>query len=752
MLRKIIIALSSLAMVAAAIAVPTPAPAQAQGDSGLRLVSEFLVPNSRNVKYPHVAASRGQVTVSGNINRDKAVVWTKAAAATAFPDPFELGEADGTPDYSSTAVTYGSDGSLYVAWANQPARQILMRSRNPQGAWGPLRVLESGTPFGINPEIAVTTSGQIFVAWREVDRPLRFRFSSDGGNTWSSRRDVSDKMALKGAFGMAAGPGGRLGVVFNAAEGDLYQIFVSLWNGNNFVTTRVTATNDNYADPTITFAPSGQAYVAWRGVATSGGNAGAFFAEQQADGSWPRSRLIGGAIFDNVNISSDEQGNIHMAWVGTAAGAPTVYYAFKPAGAAFRGPLASSDTGALYSARLAASVADTPFGHVVNEEFSGSSLFTRYSLFNANAVTFGGEPVVENGSARVAPASDGTVALTFRSLAGNPDQVRWRWEGPPSDTANDSGGWQALSPVTRVPVPNAIRNNTSCRPVTLFTQLRNSTTGVVEPQPRSLQVNLDGIVEAIVYLDNPFAKATAGEIQEGAPLNVVAGAPGGAPNYTRVPLTWLTVFADTDCSGITVAEVGPTADKVEQTFVINDGVFSGLVALPNLANLKPGPVPFVVRVRDGAGNLRLYNFEVIFDETKPVYRSGSFTASADEDGDVLQNLTFSNVVIEDQYPGGYWGVWIANSPDAVSDPANAQNLNWTVVEVPAEDRSDNGFVIPEWSLATGLQGDQLRAGGDYYIYVRFLDGAGNPTDEVISTSIESVQLLRPEVELPLVRR
>lgn len=752
MLRKIIIALASLAMAAATLAVPASQTARAQGDAGLGLASEFIIPNSRNVKFPHVAAGRGQVNVAGNINRSTAVVWSKGAAATSFPGPFELGPAEGTPDYSSASIAYGTDGSLYVAWSNQPARQILMRVRNPQGQWGPTRTVEGGTPFGINPEIAVTSNNQIFVAWREVDLPLRFRTSNDGGANWSGRRDVADIVAYRGAFGMAAGPGGRLGITFTGSEADRLQIFVGLWNGSSFITSRISPTNDNYASPTITFTPSGQAFAAWRGVATSGGNAGAFFAEQQPDGSWPRSRLIGGAIFDNVNINSDEQGNLHMAWTGSATGGPTVYYAFKPAGGAFRGPIASSDTGTVFNPRLSASIADNTYAHVVNEEFSGSNLFTRYSLFSANVVSFGGEPVVENGAARVAPAADGTVQLTFRSLTGNPNQLRWRWDAPPTDAANDSGGWQTLAAAQRIAVPESVRNNTSCRPATLFTQLRNSATGVTEPQARSLQVNVDGIVESLVYLDNPFARAQAGQIQSGgAALSSVAGAPGGAPNYTRVPLTWLTIFADSDCNGITTADVGPSADKAEQTFVINNGVFSGLVALPDLANVKAGPVPFVVRVRDGAGNTRTYNLQVIFDETKPVYRSGSFSARAEEDGDLLQDLTFRDVNVQDEFPTGFWGVWIANSAEPVSDPANDPNLKWTVIESPEEERADNGFVIEDWSLATGLPGSALQP-GDYYIYVRFLDGAGNPTDSVISTRVASTQLVRPEVELPLVRR
>jgi hypothetical protein len=382
---------------------------------------------------------------------------------------------------------------------------------------------------------------------------------------------------------------------------------------------------------------------------------------------------------------------------------------------------------------------------VVSEEFNGGVVNTRYSLFAADAVAFGGQPVVADGAARVAPAADGTVKLSFRNLAGGPTQIRWRWGAAPTDAASDSNGWQALASEMRLPVPEAVRNDTSCRPTTLFTQLRNGTT--TEPEARSVAVNLDGIVEAQVSLDNPFTRAAA---QGG--LAGIEGAPGGAPNYTRVPLTWLNVVSDSDCSGITVAGIGPSADKIEQTFVINDGAFGGLVSLPNFANLKPGPVPFVVRVVDGVGNVRIFNLEVILDETKPVLNGGQATASPSPDGDLLQVLSFEDVNVSDsQYPGGFWGVWMANSRERVADPLNDPSLNWTVVQAPVE-RPGGDFVIDDWSLATGLTNEQLVPGEDYYIYVRFIDGAGNPTDGFVTVPVASSNLQRPLTQLPMIRR
>lgn len=754
MLRKIIVALCSLAMVVATFAVVATPRAEAQGDSGLRLVSEFLLSNSRFVKYPHVVAGRNQVTVTAYVNRDKVFAWNKVAAATSFPSPFEVGGAEGTPDWSSTSVALAPDGTLYTVWANQPERTIYLRQRDPRGNWGPRRVVESRLGFGVNPEVAVTTGNQVFVTWREVDRPIRYRISNNGGNDWSDRRDVTDIIAYKGAYGLAAGPGGRLGITFTAGVDDKLQIFVGLWNGSSFVTNRISSGGADFADPTITFSPQGRPIVAFRGVATSGGNAGAFFAEQQPDGGWPRSRLVGGAVTDNVGVSSDEQGNLHMAWIGAPSGSSTIYYAFKPAGGNFRGPIASGNSAAVYNPRLSASVAGGTYAHVVSEEFSGSSSFLRYSLFSSNVSIFGGEPVVGDGTSKVAPTADGTVKLSFRTITGKPNQIRWRWQAAPTDAASDSGGWTTFTNELRIPVPENIRNDTSCQPVVLYTQLRDTVTGLIEPTARPTTVNLDGVVEAQVSVSNPFARASAQEIGGRTSLAATEGAPGGAPNYTRVPLTWLNVTSDTDCSGITVADIGSTPDSFEQTIVINDGAFAGIIALPDLINVKPGNVPVYVRVRDGAGNARIFSVPVIFDETKPLYQSGAVEATAAPKADILQDLTFSQVLVNDDYPGGYWGVWVANATEEVGDPIN--QLSWEVRAAPKNRTADSegrtSFTVKDWSLANGLDAKDLVPGEDYYIYVRFLDGAGNPTDKVIVTRVASSQLVKPKTTLPILRR
>ncbi len=762
MLRKTIIALCSLAMLAATLAAPGSPAAQAQSDSGLRLIAELLVPNSNDVKFPHVVAGNNTVHVSGNANRTAAYVWTKAATANSFPAPVNLGPAEGQPDFSTTSIAKGPDGSIYAAWVNQGSRTIFMRQRNSAGSWGPTRTVDRGSAFPVKPEVGVSSNGQIFVAWRDPDRPIRYRFSSDGGVNWSSARNVSEDVAFDSPIGLAGGPNGAMAITFTAGAGGRLQIFVGLWNGGAFNVQRITTLSADYADSSVSIGPDGKVYAAWRGVAESGGNSGIFYSERAADGSWPRSRLAGGKITGTTSVNADETGNLHFTWLAQPGGENQIFYAFKALNAAPVGPVASGDGGALFNSRGFGSAADGAYNHVVSEEFTGAGLRTRYSLFQSNVITFGGEPVVENGIARARRNTDNAVAVTFRNVVGSPNQVRYAWNRVPAN----SDPWQPYSATIRVPVPEEILSSTTCEASTLYTQLRNTATNLVETRARSVTVQIDGVVEATVNLGNAYSRATAAT----AELTGVSGAPGGDPFYTRVPLVYLDVNALSDCNGLTTLSVGSSPNALETTYQMGASGFEGVVALPNLANLKPGPVPFTVQVSDGAGNNRNFDFTVTIDEDIPVLNPdtpGTVAASPDRKGDVLQDLILTNINLRDatyRATGDadpnrqFWGVWLANAIEPVSDPAS--QLTWTVIKAPpsvavpnvTNGGTDYRVTIQDWSLTIGLTPDQRVPGEDYFVYVRFLDGAGNPTEKILRIDIPVSQLDRVDVYAPLVIR
>lgn len=738
--RSFILGLCCLLMLTATLAAPN---AQAQSSTGLRLISEFTIPGSRDVKFPHVDAQNGFAHVSGNANRSDALYWNKRDRQTSISDPFRIGVASGQPDFSTTAITVAPNGEVYYVWINQPDKSIFLRKRDTAGNWGPQRTVVGSSPFPVAVEVGVASNGTIFVVWRDPDRPAKYRTSSNQGVDWTPTTDLGN-VAFASPLDIATGPNGRVSVTWTAGEGDRLQVFVGIWNGGGFDVRRVTTLGTDYADSSVTIGPDGRYYVAWRGVED-----GVFFSERQPDGSWPRSRLASGKITGTVSVNADEQGNLHFNWIAQPSGGNLLYYAFRTAAGRSIGPIASGNRGSIFNSTSAASVSDAIYAHSVTEEFTGSGLRSRYSLWQGEGNVFGAEPVVEGGATVISRRS--TVALTFRGQQGTiiASDVRWRWNGPPTDTSNDSGGWKPFASTIAVPVPQSVLDDTSCKTTTFYTQLRNAQAGLIEPTARSVTFLFDGVVEGTATVRNPFTPSSAALPPD---IASVAGAPIGDPRYTRVPLITLDVTSQDDCTDLKSVGVGKNADSIETNYLIDESGFSGVVPMPDFGNLRDGPVPVTVQLRDGAGNRRDFTFTMIFDEGKPVLDTGNpgdIVPSANPRGDIMQNLSFQNINVSDiTYGGrGFWGVWIANSRDPVANPATSDDLTWTALRAPGSGRS---FTISDWSLATGLAAGEVTP-GTYYVYVRFLDGAGNPTDSAISVTLTS-NVERPGTYLPLVRR
>src|SRR5262249_15809863 len=124
---------------------------------------------------------------------------------------------------------------------------------------------------------------------------------------------------------------------------------------------------------------------------------------------------------------------------------------------------------------------------------------------------------------------------------------------------------------------------------------------------------------------------------------------------------------------------------------------------------------------------------IIYDPTAPQLDTGSSpTVTAPlTTTSIVVSLAFQNIHVKDDLYGDgagpgtndFWGVWVANSTTDV-EPA-ADSGKWLPMEISTPRPS---FTI-DWSLFGGITnptGDQ-----DYYIFVKFLDGAGNPTSETI---------------------
>lgn len=714
---RALLSLLALAVLCATLGV-TPAPAHAQG-AAPAFEAQGTISGATEVKFPHVAAFGPNVHVAANINREAATYWTKQDTAPTFGAGQSLGVAEGQPDYSTTTITTGKDGTLYYAWVNQPTRTISLRVKRPGQDWTPPQLVVSGQPFPVFPEIAVTSDGQLFVVWRNPDRPFMYRRSVDGGATWGPIQALSDGTAVNIAD-LAVGPQGQLAVAYMGGERDRLQIYVATWNGSGFTKARVTPLNGDYADPSVTFAPDGRLFVAWRGVAERGSTSGVFFAERQADGSYPVARLVSGQVQGRVSLEADDAGNLHAIW--NAGG--KVWYSVKPANGPWAGPVdAPAAGGTVFNVHAAVSVGTggAIYAHAVSEVFVGSRISLRTYRFRsglAGAPMVSARPVIAQGAARTRAAS---LAVGFADLVGTPSEVRARWGAPPTD----ADPWQpyATEIAVAAPAPAA-----SCVEHTLYTQVRSA--AVVQAQALTDTITLDTAVQAAVRAYREDA----------------------APGYTNRPVMDVLVEDAGECSGF--ASIRPLLGDVAATPFTTAPYLFGI----DLEDAE-GTHERAVELADALGNTSTVTVSVVYDRTAPTATYAEALAiTPDPQATIFQSVQLRGATYADG-PGGDdvpWAVAVAVSRSPIS--LASSDLRWTVIPLApgAVERSlasDGPATISaevEINLAE-LVARPLLGPGAYYYAAAFVDKAGNRSAAVATGALELEAVTYFRSLLPMLR-
>ncbi len=745
-------------------------PFTSQAQEGAAFVREIDLVAS-NAKYPQLAVDANGVYVTAtdgisSTNDGTVTMWIKGEEDAAFPAPLALGAVGKgfAQDWVQTAVTTAPTGEVYVLWIDQAAKTIKVRRREPGGAWHAATFeIMRGHIFAVEPALAVRTNGQIVAAWRD-DKAIKFAYSNDRGATWSPVGAVPGAQAYKSQTALAAGPNGELAITYTRDTPRPLHIMAALWNGTGFdPPVDVTASSTRpFADASVSFsadpAPNTRIVVGYRDV-----DNGIFFAEKlvsQFNAPWAPVQLIDGKGDGRVSVDYDQRNNLHITWIrtGSSRNANQLYYAVRPTGAPGFLPVVPAPTVAsVFNAWGDARAGARAYMHVAHEIFQGTVPKPRYALFRAPGEPFGSRPVIDNDSALIGGDGKVTVNVTFPDLGTSnlPTQVRWRWGAPPTDTDNDSGGWQPFAPtgptsVLTVPIPDALRADAGCIERALYTQLRNAS---AIDEVRSDTVIIDLGVSASVTVGNPFSRLKTSPFTAATPADLITegGASDGHPDYTRVPSVYIEIRGVADCSGVRNFAFSTSSANLASVsaMLVENNRFASPMPYPGA--VAEGSLPVAIRVRDALGNSMMLERALTYDVTPPVLTGGSLQASSiPNEPTILVNLEFAELSVTDNlYPGrGFWGVWIANSREPVDDPINDPGLVWTPVPVFGD---SNSFTLA-WSVVTGLPEAQ-RTPGIYYIYARVLDGAGNPSAAALPVTVVVIdELTYPTVRVPLIAR
>ncbi|WP_298407642.1 sialidase family protein [uncultured Chloroflexus sp.] len=747
-------------------------PVRSHAQAGAAFVLETSLPAS-NTKYPQIAVDANGVYVSavdGIPDNGIAKLWIKGEEAPSFPAPLNLGPvtAGSAQDWYQTAVATAPTGEVYVLWIDQGSKTIKFRRREPVGAWHPVTFeVMRGHTFATEPALAVrTTDGQIVAAWRD-GKNIRFAFSNDRGATWSPVGVITAVEAYKSQTTLAAGPNGEVAVVFTRDTPRPLHVMAALWNGTAFdPPVDINAgSSEVFADASVAFspdpAPNTRIVIAFRGA-----DDGIYFAEKLVSAfyaPWSATYLIDGKGDGRVSVDYDQLGTLHLAWIRQGAGgnrnANQLFYTARPVGSGFLPVVGSPTVASVFNTWADARVGVRAYMHVAHEKFDGDVPKPHYTLFRAPGVSFGSRPVIENDLPVIGGEGKVSVNVTFPDLSAPhfPDQVRWRWGAPPTDTENDSGGWQAFAPtgptsVLTVPIPPGLLTDDGCVERVLYTQLRRSVDNLID-QVRSDAVVIDAGVRGNAVVANPFSRMKTSPFTAATLVDLIGegGASDGHPDHTRVPAVFVELRSLGDCSGLQRFALAPSSATL--TSVSNLAMSGNRFAniLPYPGTISEGPMPVVLRMRDALGNPMTVERTLTYDVTPPTLNGGTMQVQTIAGGpSIIVNLQFNSLSVTDNlYPGrGFWGVWLANSRSAVANPATDPNLVWIPVEAPGDGTS---FSLV-WSLASGLPETQVTA-GTYYVYARVLDGAGNPSATALpEVTISLDQVTLPQVIIPIVLR
>lgn len=682
-----------------------------------------------------------------------------------FPGPtyFDAAGANFSNQFPDVAVD--SSGNTHVAYA--VGGTIYYRRKLKDRSWeGPHKVISTNFPNPVR--IAVGGDGVIWIIWRDADGTGVFYRRSTDGNTWSNGSDGGKVYSESGNMfseDIAIGPDNLAHVVWYIRSNGTNkgQIRVADWDGSKFNTSSVTTDGFYDADPAIAVDNTNVQHVVWRKQLSS--NSWAItYANRPSGGKWVNFTTIATTNGDAAygpGIAVDEQRNVFITFSNPSGSTRHVLLYGKTPTSDWEFVLEMPKIGRDSRNSVAAKNGEAHVAYqteAVRDQGQIEYIRVSYKSIPQMSAT----PVIADGASRT---NQNPVSVSFTSISGNPTQIRWRWNAAPTDAANDSNGWQTFSNPKSIPLPSNL-DRSLCQSLVLYTQVRNST--VTQEGSSQDSVQFDGAVQANVQVTNPFLAGlptTFSQTVQDTYTSPTDGAYNGDPDYTRMPQFFLGIYNNNDCSGLAGYAVpvsnasGPISNNTfESKLTLGQG------SIPNAGS----KVTINVVVTDKLGNPTIVSKQLIYDPANtaqsgtpntdglPVLNSNT-APTIDGANSIIRTLTFSNVDVDDttygkfeNLPAGsqFWGVWIANSRTPVTNP-NSSSLQWFPVEVsnPGPNFSVN------WNLFNGIA-PANRGVGAYYIYVKFLDGAGNAT--VGTLPARQVNLAQgysvPKIFLPEIRK
>ncbi len=333
------------------------------------------------------------------------------------------------------------------------------------------------------------------------------------------------------------------------------------------------------------------------------------------------------------------------------------------------------------------------------------------------------------------PTKDPNVNVQLANYQGSPNQLRY--STTPFGAGDAAPTWGAVPGTNTFSLNVSSAINSSCT-ATIYIQMRNTTNGqfsAVKEVTASIDTAVQSDVAIYSIQQSPFRaenKIVSGQIN--AP-------DGGDPYYTRDrTFAYIIDQEPAGCSQISkhsVENLSPPSatypyggyavfmDPFDENPDSNGGV------LYNEQAVQP-----TVMVTDTLGNVKTVNKDLFYDDDPPVLANGgtsAFPIGAASDS-LAVTLVFTASVTDDGYQNAapadkkYWGIWIVATKTAtVPTPAIFQEYG------QVRKLAVGATSLKNVLLVNGQTGMDVH--GTRYVHIRFLDGAGNYTEEVITSPV-----------------
>jgi hypothetical protein len=166
-----------------------------------------------------------------------------------------------------------SSNFIYAVWADSlPGNGEIYGKRSTDGGetWGSVRRLTWTSGWSYNPDIAIAPPNNIHLVWgAEIpgDTEIFYKGSTDGGETWSTAKQLTWNAGSSGSVSVATDSADAVHVVWmDDTPGDPEIYYRNSADGGTTwgATQRLTWSSGNSYDPVMAIDSTNTAHVVWR--------------------------------------------------------------------------------------------------------------------------------------------------------------------------------------------------------------------------------------------------------------------------------------------------------------------------------------------------------------------------------------------------------------------------------------------------------------------------------------------------------